>query len=105
MKIRGFNVDVGVVVVNGSKDGNSVRRQLEIDFVANKGSGRYYIQSAFALPDADKVLQEKRPLLSIDDSFKKIIVVKDDMMLKRDEDGIVTMGLFEFLLDEGSLDR
>ena len=106
LRARGFDVDVGVVERVG-QDASGARRRVryEVDFVVNQGSRRYYIQSAFALPDADKVLQEKRPLLSIDDSFKKIIVVKDDMMLKRDEDGIVTMGLFEFLLDEGSLDR
>ena len=106
LRARGFDVDVGVVE-RVSRDASGARRRVryEVDFVVNQGSRRYYIQSAFALPDADKVRQEKRPLLSIDDSFKKIIVVKDDMMLKRDEDGIVTMGLFEFLLDEGSLDR
>ncbi|MDO5846751.1 MAG: DUF4143 domain-containing protein [Methanocorpusculum sp.] len=106
LRARGFDVDVGVVErFEQNASGKRGRVRYEVDFVVNQGSRRYYVQSAFALSDADKVLQEKRPLLSIDDSFKKIIVVKDDMMLKRDEDGIVTMGLFEFLLDEGSLDK
>ena len=105
LKIRGFNVDVGVVVLNEvDNTGKKIRKQLEIDFVANKGSRRYYIQSAFMLPDEQKQQQEERPLLRVNDSFKKIIVVRDNILLRRDDNGIVTMGLRQFLLDENSLD-
>ncbi|MDO5342923.1 MAG: ATP-binding protein [Bacteroidia bacterium] len=103
--MRDFNVDVGVVEVR-EKDGNdnSVRKHIEVDFVVNQGSKRYYIQSAFALPNVEKVQQETRPLINIPDSFKKIIVVKDDILLRRDDNGIVTMGLKQFLMDSNSLD-
>ena len=72
--------------------------------LANKGSQRYYIQSAFALPDDEKIRQEERPLINVSDSFKKIVVVKDNILLRRNEDGITTMGLKQFLLDSNSLD-
>ncbi len=98
---RGFKVDVGVVDVR--ENGN--RKRVEIDFIANEGSRRYYVQSAFALPDAAKRAQEERPLLAVNDSFKKIIVVGGNARLSRDERGVVTMGLKQFLLDESSLDR
>lgn len=103
--MRDFNVDVGVVEVR-EKDGNnnSVRKHIEVDFIVNQGSKRYYIQSAFALPSVEKVQQETRPLINIPDSFKKIIVVKDDILLRRDDNGIVTMGLKQFLMDSNSLD-
>ena len=106
LRMRGYSVDVGVVEKSEEKE-NHVwsRRQYEVDFVVNLGSRRYYIQSAYQMPDGDKTNQEKRPLLSINDSFKKIIIVKDDIMLKRDEDGVVTMSLFDFLLDKNSLDK
>lgn len=77
----------------------------EVDFVANLAGRRYYVQSAFAIPDAAKAEQEKASLLSIDDSFKKIVVVKGAVNVSRDEHGIVTMGLFDFLLDPNSLER
>jgi predicted AAA+ superfamily ATPase len=101
---RGYKVDIGVVNITETVEEKRLKKNLEIDFVANKGSQRYYIQSAFALPDREKMDQEKRPLTKVNDSFKKIIIVKDQMKLKRDDDGIVTMSLFEFLLDENSLD-
>ncbi len=102
---RDYSVDVGVVEIREKDDnGNSVRKQIEVDFVVNQGSQRYYIQSAFALPTQDKVKQEERPLKAIPDSFKKIIIVKDNILLRRSEDGIVTMGLKQFLLNENSLD-
>ncbi len=85
-------------------DGTWQRKQLEIDFVANKGSRRYYIQSAFMMPDEEKRQKEERPLLRVDDSFKKIIVVRDNIILRRDDNGLVTIGLRQFLLDENSLD-
>jgi len=102
---RGYSVDVGIVETrepNGS--GNSVRRQTEVDFVCNQGSQRYYIQSAFSLPTEEKIAQEFRPLRNIQDSFKKIVIVRDDIILRRSEEGIITMGLRQFLLDEDSLD-
>lgn len=105
LRLRGFLVDVGVVECNErTPSGSYQRKQTEIDFVATQGSRKYYVQSAFALPDAAKVEQEARPLLSVPDSFKKIIVVKDNIMLRRDEDGITTMGLKQFLLNPYSLD-
>ncbi len=106
LRVRGFSVDVGIVELSEPNEkGFYTRKQTEVDFVINKGSRRYYVQSAFWLPSEEKLWQEERPLLSIGDSFKKIIIVKDNMMLKRDEHGIVTMGLKEFLLDKNSLDK
>lgn len=105
LRMRGYSVDVGVVEINErTSDGTYARKQIEIDFVANKGSQRYYIQSAFALPSFEKVAQEERPLKNVPDSFKKIIVVKDNIMLRRDDNGITTMGLKQFLLDPNSLE-
>ena len=105
LRMRRFSVDVGMIEVKEKlPDGTWQRKQLEIDFVANKGSRRYYIQSAFMLPDEQKQQQEERPLLRVNDSFKKTIVVRDNILLRRDDNGIVTMGLRQFLLDENSLD-
>ncbi|MBO4654687.1 MAG: ATP-binding protein [Bacteroidales bacterium] len=105
LRMRGFSVDVGMVEIKEKQpDGTWQRKQLEIDFVANKGSRRYYIQSAFMLTDEQKQVQEERPLLRVNDSFKKIIVVRDNIILRRDDNGLVTMGLRQFLLDENSLD-
>ena len=106
LRARGFSVDVGIVPRRYiDESGKKATSMLEVDFVANRGSRRYYIQSAYALPDAAKREQESASLRRIGDSFKKIIVVKDTVNATRDEDGIVTMGLFDFLLDPGSLDR
>ena len=103
---RGYAVDVGVVEVRPrGQDGTQVRNRLEIDFVANLGSKRYYIQSAFRIPDEEKEEQEKRPLNSIDDSFKKIVLVRDVVKTSRDENGIVTMSIYDFLLDRMSLEN
>ena len=99
--IRGYNVDVGVVKI---RDKNKNRKQLEVDFVCNLGSKRYYIQSALHIDNPEKTIQETRPLNSIGDSFKKIIVVKDDIKLWRNDDGIVFMGIQEFLLNKDSLE-
>ena len=85
------------------KDGKWQRKQLEVDFVVNEGSQRYYIQSALALPDEEKRQQEMASLLRINDSFKKIIIVKDDIKPWRDENGILTMGLLDFLINPDSL--
>lgn len=86
------------------EDGKRERVQLEIDFIATLRNKKYYIQSAFSLPDADKVKQEKASLLNVNDSFKKIIIVKDIIKPQRDENGIVTINLYDFLLNENSLD-
>lgn len=102
--MRDYSVDVGVVEVREQDaKGNSVRKQIEVDFVVNRSSERFYIQSAFALPTQEKVKQELRPLVHIPDSFKKIVVVRDDILLRRDDYGITTMGLRQFLLDRNSL--
>lgn len=105
LRYRGFLVDVGTVIkreVNGS--GKDVKKQLEVDFIATLGSKKYYIQSAYSLPDEEKVRQEKASLINIDDSFKKILIVKDIIRPTRDEKGIVTIGLYDFLLNKDSLD-
>ena len=104
LRVRGYHVDVGVVENYETKpDGKRGKKQLEVDFVATKGSEKYYIQSAFALPTADKVNQEQRGLLSIPDFFRKIVVVGENIKVRRDENGIITIGLRNFLLDENSL--
>lgn len=105
LRSRGYVVDVGIVEKR-KKDttGKAERKQLEIDFVANKGSRRYYIQSAFAIPDEKKREQEKMSLLQVRDSFKKIIVVKDIVNVTRDENGITTMSVYDFLLQDNSLE-
>lgn len=105
LRARGFNVDVGVVPIRKTvNSGERERSQLEIDFIATLGSRKYYIQSAFSLPDAEKIKQEKTPLLNVGDSFKKIIIVHDTLNIRRDDDGITTMNIYDFLLNEHSLD-
>ena len=101
---RGFNVDVGIVETRVDENGKRVRKKLEVDFVINKGSKRYYIQSAYALPDKEKMDQEQASLVKIADSFKKIIIVNGNSKVWRNEQGITIMSLFEFLLNEDSLD-
>ena len=102
---RGYNVDVGMVEIKKQdKDGKWVRIQLEVDFIASLGSKKYYVQSALSIPDREKEIQESRSLTNINDSFKKVIIVKDHIMPRRNEDGILTIGLFDFLLKEDSLD-
>ena len=104
--IRGYNVDVGAVnYYSKDKDGKTQRTSLEIDFVCNKGNNRYYIQSAYAIPDNEKKVQETRGLLTIDDSFKKVVIVKDCYVPWHDENGIYYVGLEQFLLDPDSLDK
>lgn len=102
---RDFNVDVGLVVTreyDGS--GNRQQKQLEVDFVCNKGAKRYYVQSAFAIPDEVKMQQESNSLLRIDDTFKKIIVVKDTPAPWYTDDGILVISVYDFLLNADSLD-
>jgi predicted AAA+ superfamily ATPase len=101
-----YKVDVGMIEQRFiDKDGKWQRKQLEVDFVVNEGSLRYYIQSALALPDEEKRKQETASLLKINDTFKKVIVVKDDIKPWRDENGILTIGLLDFLMDENCLNH
>lgn len=105
LRVRGFSVDVGVVMKRKrTKAGVQEKKQLEIDFIANQGSRRYYIQSAFSIPDEEKREQEKASLINVGDSFKKIIIVKDVVKPWHDDDGILTISLYDFLLDEKSLE-
>ena len=105
MRYRGFLVDVGNVVIRVKNEkGEWQRVTLEVDFVCNLGSRRYYLQSAYRLPDEEKQKQEKRSLEQIKDSFKKIVIVGERMKLRRDENGIVLMGVYEFLKDATLLD-
>jgi len=105
LRARGFSVDVGVVPIRKTvSSGERERIQLEIDFIATLGSRKYYIQSAFSLPDEEKITQEKAPLLNVGDSFKKIIIVHDTLNIRRDDNGITTMNIYDFLLNENSLD-
>ena len=103
--IRGFNVDVGVVpVVTRDADGKQVRTQLEIDFVCNQGSKRYYIQSAFRMNDEEKQQNEQAPLTKVNDSFKKIIITGEECLVHRNEQGITTMSIYDFLLNPNALE-
>lgn len=105
MRYRGFLVDVGNVTIRVKNEkGEWQRVTLEVDFVCNLGSRRYYLQSAYRLPDEEKQKQEKRSLEQIKDSFKKIVVVGERMKLRRDDNGIVLMGVYEFLGDTTLLD-
>lgn len=105
LRIRGYNVDVGVVISNEhTENGTSTRKQLEIDFVCSKGSKRYYIQSAYSMPTAEKEKQESRSLLQTGDGFKKLIITKDSPAPLYTEEGVLVMGIFDFLLNENSLE-
>ena len=104
LRIRGYHVDVGLVEQFGKNNENkTTKKQLEVDFVVTRGSEKYYIQSAFAMNTQGKQEQEERPLNAIGDSFKKIIVVRDNIKVRRNDMGIVTIGTRNFLLDENSL--
>lgn len=104
LRTRGFRVDVGMVETWGTDSANkTVRLPLEVDFVVNKGAERIYIQSAYRMPTDEKTAQEKRSLLNTNDNFRKIIIVGDNIKRKTDEQGIITMGLFDFLLDYDSI--
>ena len=105
LRSRGYSVDVGVVEKREvDSNGKEKKKQLEIDFIANLGSKRYYIQSAYSMPTEEKRIQEKASLIGVKDSFKKIILVKDVVKVSRDEDGIMTMNIYDFLLNKDSLD-
>lgn len=112
LRFRGYNVDIGTVSVNEktdrlNKNGKPIYTEIqyEVDFVATKGSEKYYIQSAYSIPDEKKEAQEKRSLYKIDDSFRKLIIVHDDIKLRRDDKGIVTLSIYDFLMDRNSLNR
>ena len=106
LKMRGFNVDVGVIVqYDTNEKGNGIRKQLEIDFVCNQGSKRYYIQSAYADPDQVKMEQEQRSLMLTGDFFKRIIISKDTPAPYYNESGVLIMSVYDFLLNENSLEN
>lgn len=106
LRMRGYNVDVGVVATTEkNQEGKIVRKQLEVDFVCNLGSSRYYIQSAYSLPDGTKRTQEIRPFRKIDDSFKKIVITKDFVHPYYDDYGILTVNIYDFLLDPEIIHR
>lgn len=105
LRMRGYRVDVGVVPVAGKNAaGKIIRRQLEVDFVCNLGSARYYIQSAYSIPDAGKRAQEVRPFQKIDDSFKKIVITRDIVPARYDENGVLTLNIYDFLLNPASIE-
>lgn len=102
--IRGYQVDVGSIGIREKENGEQIRKQLEVDFVANQGSKRYYIQSAQEIPTKEKLEQEEKSLLNIKDSFKKIIIIEKNVVPKYDQNGINIIGLKDFLLNTNSLD-
>ena len=105
LRIRGFNVDVGVVpVVTKDENGKQQRSNLEVDFICNLGSKRYYIQSAYRMESDEKIKQERASLLKVDDSFKKIIIIGEESPVIRDEAGITTISIYDFLLKDNSLE-
>ncbi len=106
LRSRGYNVDVGLVEIDGiNEKGKYTRKHLEVDFVVNRPPYRIYIQSAFHMPSPEKEAQERRPLLSINDHFRKIIVVGDDIHRKEDEFGVFTVSIWEFLTDKSLLEN
>lgn len=104
LRVRGFNIDVGVVEIREQHEGKLLKKKLEVDFIAQKGNEKYYIQSAYEMSNIEKRKQEEKSLLNISDSFKKVIIVKDNIMPKRDEYGVITIGLFDFLLGRVGLE-
>lgn len=106
LRRRGYRVDVGVVsIMEKDRDGKGMRKQLEVDFICNLGSTRYYIQSAYSIPNEEKRTQEIRPFRKIDDSFKRIIVTRDIVPAQYDEFGILTISIYDFLLDSAALEK
>ena len=104
LKARGYSVDVGIVdITETNTEGRRQKKRLEVDFIARKGSDQCYIQSALTIADPEKAASEKRSLIKIPDSFRKYVIVGDNIKTKRDDNGIVTMGLFDFLLNQDSL--
>ena len=106
LRMRGYSVDIGVVpIAEKDEDGKVIRKQLEVDFICNLGSGRYYIQSAYSIPDEQKRTQETRPFTKIDDSFKKIVITRDIVPAQYDDRGILTINIYDFLLDPSALEK
>ena len=106
LRMRGYSVDVGAVpIAEKDRNGKVTRKQLVVDFVCYLGSSRYYIQSVYTLPDETKRTQEIRPFRKIDDSFKKIIITKDMVPTQYDEYGILTINIYDFLLDPKCLEK
>ena len=106
LRMRGYSVDVGVVpVAEKDQKGQVIRKQLEVDFVCNLGSGRYYIQSAYSIPDEEKRAKETRPFTKIEDSFKKIVITNDVVPPQYDNRGIFTINIYDFLLDPAALEH
>jgi hypothetical protein len=106
LRVRGYSVDVGVVeITEKDEDGKKKQKQLEIDFICNLGSKRYYIQSAFSLYGEGKEEQEKKSLMRVGDNFKKIIITNDNIVSHYNDDGILLLNLFDFLLDKQSLEQ
>ena len=105
LRMRGFSVNVGnLTVVENEKTGKTVKKQLEVDFICNKGSRKYYIQSAYMLGTAEKMEQEIRPFLKINDSFKKIVITSDTPKPFYNDEGILMMNVYDFLLNANSLE-
>ena len=105
LKVRGYNVDVGIVnIYDYDKKGKRILKNYEVDFIASKGNNKYYIQSAFSIDNEDKLKQETNSLNNIKDSFKKIVIVRNNIKPRKDENGITTMGIYNFLLEDNSLD-
>lgn len=103
--MRGYSVDVGnLTIVENGRDSKAVKKQLEVDFICRKGSKRYYIQSAYLLETEEKTAQELRPLLKIQDSFKKIVITSNTPRPFYNEEGILMMSVYDFLLSERSLE-
>lgn len=105
LRMRGFSVDIGnLTIVETGKEGKAVKKQLEVDFICNKGSKKYYIQSAYMLGTAEKMAQEIRPFLKINDSFKKIVITSDTPKPFYSDEGILMMNVYDFLLNVDSLE-
>ena len=105
LRMRGFHVDVGnLTVIEKGKDAKPIKKQLEVDFICNKGSKKYYIQSAYMLETETKMAQEIRPFLKINDSFKKIVITSDIPKPFYNDQGILIMNVYDFLLNADSLD-
>jgi predicted AAA+ superfamily ATPase len=106
LRVRGYRVDVGCVdYYSLNNNGKRSKRQLEVDFIATKGSEKYYLQSAFSIINSDKAKHEERPLINISDSFKKIVIVRENIKARRTERGIMVVGIYNFLLDGNSLNH
>lgn len=106
LRMRGYSVDVGnLSIVEQEKDGRPVKKHLEVDFICRKGFKKYYIQSVYMPGTAEKMKQEIRPFLKINDSFKKIVITSDTPKPFYTEEGILVMNVYDFLMDENSLER